>query len=218
MPTSQRKWTIAFWVTLTVLPIIGVFASLFFPNFFFSSQEATRDWVLSFGVLAPLVIVLLQVVQVIFPPLSHYIVGFLSGFIFGPVWGAIYNWVGRMIGHNVVFILTKKYGRPFVEKRVDPSAIERFDKVTNHKSASWILLLIYFLPLLPDDEMSYISGLTKMKLRVFFWCNVFGHISGSMALAYLGAGVQDRGLGFWVFTAITLLGFPILYIISRKTK
>lgn len=216
MNSQKTKNVMIFWVVITAIPIIGVFSSLFYPDLFFASQDVTREWILSYGIFAPLVIIVLQIIQVIFPPISHYLVGYLSGFIFGPIWGTLYNWLGRLVGHTTVFLATRRFGRPFVERKIPVQTIEKFDRITNNKYSAPMLLLIYFLPLFPDDELSYIAGLSKMRFITFFLCNVFGHISGSLALAYLGSGIQDKGIGFWIFTSVTLLGFPILLYIAKK--
>lgn len=216
--TDKNKITSGFWLILTIIPIIGVISSVFFPELFFGSQEWLQNWTKSYGVLAPLVLVTLQIIQVIFPPLSHYAAGFLGGFLFGPLWGAFYNWIGRLIGHAFVFSLTKRYGRPIVDRHVDQKTLAQFDKFTSGSLTPYILFMIYFLPLFPDDEISYIAGLTNIRFRVFLICNVFGHISGSLALAYLGSGIDTKDPLFWILITITILGFPILWFMARAQK
>ncbi len=66
-----------------------------------------------------------------------------------------------------------------MEKYLDETVIEKYDKIFAGNSPqgisiqSLILFLIYFLPLFPDDEISYIVGASKMKYRIFLLANIF---------------------------------------------
>ena len=42
-----------------------------YPSSFFSNQEALRNYVESFGVFAPIVFIILQIIQVVVTPFSH---------------------------------------------------------------------------------------------------------------------------------------------------
>jgi uncharacterized membrane protein YdjX (TVP38/TMEM64 family) len=61
--------------------------------------------------------------------------------------------------------------------------------------------------LFPDDELSYLTGLSSMKPKVFLPLMALGHISGSLSLAYLGSGIQSvKEPLFIIFSLITLIG------------
>jgi len=79
------------WYFLTIVPIVLLILGYIFPSSFFGSQEAIRDFVSQFGVFAPLAFIMLQILQVIITPFSHYAVSIAGGFIFGTWQGFIYN-------------------------------------------------------------------------------------------------------------------------------
>jgi len=79
------------WYILTVVPIVLLILGYIFPSQFFSNQESIRDFVNLFGIFAPLAFVILQILQVIVTPFSHYAVSIAGGFIFGTWLGFIYN-------------------------------------------------------------------------------------------------------------------------------
>ena len=51
--------------------------------------------------------------------------------------------------------------------------------------------------------MSYIAGTSKMKFGPFMVANLLGQIGGSLALAYLGAGVQLNTITYGIVFLIT---------------
>ena len=116
---------------VTAIPVIGMFIGIVYPELFFSTQEATKNWLQSFGIIAPIVFVLLQIVQVIFPPISHYTVGILGGFIYGPWLGGFLNWLGRVIGHSIAFYLSRTFARKWVKKFISESELNIFKRRLN---------------------------------------------------------------------------------------
>ncbi|HEY4513510.1 MAG TPA: VTT domain-containing protein [Candidatus Paceibacterota bacterium] len=208
--------TFIFWLIVTIIPIIGIIISITDPQNFNQAQEVWRGRIVVFGVFAPLAFILIQALQVIITPISHYSIGVIGGFLYGPYLGALYNWIGRMIGHTAAFFIARTFGRKFAEKFVTPETLQKYDKYVSNKS--FVLFLLYFLPFFPDDELSYLSGLSKMKFRAFFVAAFFGHIGGSLSLAYVGGGIDTKDPIFWMFIIVSLLIFPLLYWLLKKNK
>lgn len=203
-----------FWLIVTILPIAGIIFSISDPQSFSAAQEVWRDRIASFGIFAPFAFIAIQALQVVVTPISHYSIGVIGGFLYGPYVGALFNWVGRMIGHIAAFFIARLLGRRIAERFVNTETLQKYDKHVSDKSL--VLFLFYFLPLFPDDEMSYLAGLSKMKFGMFFLANFFGHIGGSLGLAYLGSGLNANDPLFWILTAVTLIGFPLLWWLLRR--
>lgn len=203
-----------FWFLITFIPIILIILGYFFPSSFFSSQEAIRAYVLSFGIFAPLVFILLQIIQVVITPISHYAVSIAGGFIFGLWEGFLYNWIGRVVGTLIAFYLARIIGRTIVTKFVKSKTIAKYDKI--FEKGKFILFLAYFLPLFPDDELSYLAGLSSMKSKVFIPIMMLGHIGGSLALSYVGEGIESFQDPLFIIISILTLLFGVLFLIFYK--
>ena len=211
---KSKTASFIFWLIITIVPIAGLLLSILNPAVFQQSQDGLRAWLLPWGIAAPIAFVLLQALQVVIAPISHYSVGLLGGFLYGPWLGGLLNWIGRLIGHVVAFLLSRFVGRSIANRFVSPVTLAKYDKYVSGQSL--ILFFIYFLPLFPDDEISYLAGLSKMKFRVFLAANLLGHIGGSLSLSYLGSGLSTKDPIFWVLSAVTLVGFVIVWWIFRR--
>ena len=100
----------------TVMGLVGMVWFIWYgiQNRLFVSQDALEAFLGKFGLFAPALFILIQMVQVVIPILPGAI-GCLGGvLIFGPVWGFVYNYVGISIGSILAFSLSKYYGKPFV--------------------------------------------------------------------------------------------------------
>ena len=220
---KKRKIIFIFWFVITIIPILGLIWSVFSPKDFEYWQNISREYFAYFSIFGPIVFIGLQIIQVIITPLSHYTVGAIGGYLYGPYWGGILNYIGRVIGHGIAFIIAKQFGRAWIDKHLDTKTIARYDKIFAGNSNQnkqlnlqhFILFLIYFLPLFPDDEISYLVGISKMKFKPFLLANVFGHLGGAFSLAYLGSGVNTKDPLFWILTISTLAGFPVIWAMFR---
>lgn len=164
----------------------------------------------SWGIFAPLLYILLQVVQTVVAPIPGQVVGSIGGFIFGS-WGILWTTIGTLLGCYIVFKISRRFGRPFLEKIFKKSAIERFDFIINSKSTSLILFLIYLLPGFPDDLICYIAGLTSLSIRKLMLILILGRLPVIIVTNYLGAGLTTNLSGVIILSvvAVILLGIGL---------
>ncbi len=213
---TSKATSKVFWVIITLIPIVGLIIGLINPVEFYQTQDIYREKIMIFGIFAPLFFIALQVLQVVITPINHYSVGVAGGFLFGPFLGTLYNYIGRLIGHVIAFFIARLFGRKIAQKFISQKTLKQYDNYVSNKSL--ILFLIYFLPVFPDDEISYLAGLSKMKFKMFFIANIFGQIGGSLGLAYAGSGINTKDALFWIITIITLAGFPVFLLLTKKNK
>lgn len=184
-------------VYLNICTLLGMFAMAWFiwygiRNRIFVSEEALRLFLNRFGLAAPFFFVLIQIVQVVIPILPGA-VGCLGGvLIFGPFWGFVYNYVGISLGSILAFLLSRKYGRPFVRGMVGEKNYDRYiGWLDKGKGFDKAFAAAIFFPVAPDDLLCYIAGLTEMSLKKFAAIIILGK-PASIFLYSLGlAGIME---------------------------
>jgi uncharacterized membrane protein YdjX (TVP38/TMEM64 family) len=209
------KKTKFIWYFLTFIPVLLIILGYLFPLEFFENQEIVREFILQFGTFAPIIFILLQIIQVVITPFSHYAVSIAGGFIFGTWAGFLYNWTGRILGTAIAFYLGRYFGKKIIKKAVKPETIKKYNFY--FEKGKILLFLAYFLPMFPDDELSYLAGISSINPKVFLPLIIIGHLSGSLALAYLGNGIQSvTDPLFILLSAITLIGGVLFLIYYKK--
>jgi uncharacterized membrane protein YdjX (TVP38/TMEM64 family) len=163
---------------------------------------AIREYVLGFGVLAPVVFVLIQVGQVLVAPIPGQVVALAGGYLFGPWLGAAYSLVGMAIGSAIAFVLARRIGRPFVTRRVGARRVDRFDAFIDRSGVGGVLLL-FLLPGLPDDVICFVAGITTIRIRVLVLVAVLGRAPGTIVASFIGAELASGQI--LVAGAITVL-------------
>ena len=120
-----------------------------------------------YGLIAPIIFLLIQVIQVIFPVVpggASCLVGVLA---FGPIEGFIYNYVGLTLGSIVAYLLSQNFGLPLIKKLFNNETIEKYLKYIKTKKFEKIFFLGILFPGAPDDLLCYIAGISNMSLRKF---------------------------------------------------
>ena len=132
------------------------------------SPEKLNKTIKTAGVAAPLLFIVLQIVQVVFPIIPGGIGCAAGVLIFGPWYGFLYNYIGICIGSIINFLLARKYGKFLVRAFVKESIYNKYIEWTyKEKSFAKLFAIAIFLPVAPDDFLCMIAGLTNMKLKTF---------------------------------------------------
>lgn len=198
--------------TIIIIALLGYLAWDIVANGPLMTLLTSRDKLIkivdSWGPFAPLLYIILQVLQTVVAPIPGQIVGSIGGFLFGP-WGILWTTIGTLIGCWVVFKVARRFGRPLLEKLFKKSAIEKFDFIINAKSASLILFAIFLLPGFPDDIICYIAGLTNLSIKRLMAIVILGRFPVIVLTNYIGAEV---GTNFVMVALVALLAVVILGI------
>lgn len=136
----------------------------------FASKEQFQTYMQTFGVFAPIVLTVIQAIQVIIPVLPGWLGCIVGAGMFGAAGGFWCNYIGISAGSIISFLLAKRYGVELVRKMVPMEKYQKLvDWVNTKKSYTLILFLAILLPLAPDDFLCWFSGLTGMATRRFVW-------------------------------------------------
>jgi uncharacterized membrane protein YdjX (TVP38/TMEM64 family) len=93
-----------------------------------------------FGVWAPVISLLLMLLQAVIAPLPGSIVAAANGVIFGVWWGTLLSWVGGLLGATASFWLARLLGQGVVERWFSRARLERME-ATGASQGFWLVLL-----------------------------------------------------------------------------
>jgi len=191
----MRKGVINFfrrnWLILLILLLVGAWFtySYFTKGIIYSTINSDVDSVVetvnSFGFWAYFIfvgLVILECVLAPIPPLVLYIAG---GVLFGAFFGGLLTLFGNIIGASIGFFIARRYARGLVEKKFDEKLRKKFDDFST-KYGGFAIFLLRVNPLTTTDLVSYLAGLSKIKLRSFLIWTTAGLIPLIFIQTYLG--------------------------------
>lgn len=183
---DTRRCTVVAVLVLTCLVVVFGWAATRFDV----GPDAVRQFVRGFGAFAPAAFVVLQAAQVVAAPIPGQVMSFAAGYLFGLYWGTAYSVVGAAIGSYVAFRLARAFGRPYVERVVDPGAMEWFDTLAEDHGL-FALFVIFLVPGLPDDLVCFAGGLTDLDVRKMTVAAIVGRTPGFFLAALAGSNTAN---------------------------
>ncbi len=180
----------------------------------FYNVDKLRNIVIEFGVMSPIIFILLMILQILFAPIPGHIVYLAGGYIFGTSGGILYGLIGLTIGTFIAISLGRLLGRPFVKKIIKEEYLNKFDKVTY----DYGLIAIFFLFLLPgppDDAICFIAGLTDIEIKKLLLAVIAGRFPGLLAMVIAGKNLAEAK---WTYFIIIILIVGILSVLALKYR
>ncbi|WP_254538059.1 TVP38/TMEM64 family protein [Halomarina litorea] len=210
----SRRTTLLLVVAVVGLTLVGA-AVLRARVSALSDPVAVRAFVAGFGVWAPVAFVCLQAAQVVVAPVPGQVLGFVSGYLFGVVAGTAYSLLGATIGSYVVFRFSRAYGRPYVERALDPDALGLFDDFGDEQGLLAIFL-VFLVPGLPDDAVCFLAGLTDIDLSKLVAASLVGRAPGYFLANLAGAQVADAHLAEGLLVVAALVALTLVGYLRRE--
>jgi len=153
-----------------------------------SNPVVLERYVRNFGAFAPAAFVVLHASQIVIAPIPGQVLAFAGGYLFGPVYGTLYSVMGAALGSYVAFSLSRRFGRPYVERVIAPEVLDEFDAVVEERGL-FALFVVFLFPGLPDDAICFAGGLTKLDVRKMVVASVSGRLPGFIVVTVAGAQV-----------------------------
>ena len=146
--------------------------------------QAIEMWLAGSGVWGyPIAVGLMAGVAVM--PIPAEIPAAMNGMLFGPLRGTAITWLGAVLGAQVSFELSRRLGRPAVERIVPAAALTKVDHIVN--AASWPgLLAARLTPAVAFTALNWGLGLTACSRAQFCWTTAIGILPGTVLFVYSG--------------------------------
>jgi hypothetical protein len=112
------------------------------------------------------------------------------------------------LGSAVVFLVARRWGRPLAVRLVGVDRIHRYEHLMTARGGL-LIWLVFLVPLLPDDALCALAGLSGIAFRRFMIIATVGRIPAVAAGVFAMAGLQ--GAPAWVWVLATVLGVALLW-------
>lgn len=176
--------------------------------------ESLKQYILSFGVWAPIISFILMILQSIAAPLPAFLITFANAALFGWVKGAMLSWTSAMAGAALCFYIARFLGRGTVEKLTSKLAIDSIDEFFE-KYGKYTILIARLLPFMSFDLVSYAAGLTSMSFVTFFIATGIGQLPATIIYSYVG-GMLTGGAKLMMVGILTLSSISVLIYLLKK--
>ena len=174
-------------------------------------KEQLIEKIQSYGIFAPLLFVLLQVIQIVVAFIPGGPIPMIGGAVFGMVPGILLSLAGSFLGTAIVYYLVQWIGRPLLNLFVKEEHLERFSFLKNRRKMERIVFLLFLCPGLPKDALTYIVAFNKTipPLPLFFLTTIARFPAMALTVK-MGSSLWE---GNWKMVAL-VIGILILIAVA----
>jgi len=163
----------------------------------------------------------IQILQVFVAFIPGEVVEIAGGLAFGALEGMLLSLLGVAIGSSVIFMLTKTLGMKFVELFVSRERINELKFIRSGKNLEWIVFYVFFIPGTPKDLLTYVVGLTRMKLGSFLAISLLARIPSVLSSTWGGDAIMSGQytkavIIFGAALLCSLIGLLVYNIIKKR--
>ncbi|MDR1016800.1 MAG: TVP38/TMEM64 family protein [Coriobacteriales bacterium] len=202
------------------LIIVGLTIALI-PQLHYLTSQAGREQLIAMiqgaGPLGILVVLALQFLQVVVAFIPGEVVQVATGAIYGPLWGSVLALVGGLIAGIFIFWLVRKLGSPFVDAMLGKSKnkVAKFLE-KDSQGLDTLVFVLYLIPGIPKDVLTYLFPLTKVKpLNFFIFCTI-ARIPGVVLTSFFGSAAAGGNYAAAIAVAAVAVVVAVLAIVFQK--
>lgn len=209
---NMKKTNIRALINLVItlaIAIVIIWAALYYRSDL--EPDRIRNMVNGFGILAPLIFVLLYIITTLFfiPGMPLTIAG---GYIFGLGFGTFYNMIGATLGCMGAFLIARYFGRDWIEHHTSQH-IKLLMEGTEKEDWKYVFLL-RLMPLTPFAVFNYLLGLTRIRLANYVGASALGMFPGVIAYTYLGHLGAEVAKGSERLVEEILIGIGLIVLVA----
>lgn len=168
----------------------------------------------SWGVAAPLMSLILMILQAIVAPLPAFLVTAANGMIFGNIWGALLSWTGALMGALTSFYIARLFGNVAAEKIIRNRKVVDFIRRAGEKRGFYVILFSRLLPFISFYLVSFMAGLSGIRPLAFILGTAIGMLPATIIYTLFGYKMPTMEERFPIILTITVVFIFILIVFS----
>lgn len=197
-------------VILTVVFVVSIGYFIGRPLIHFvSDPQQFRTWVNEKGIWGILGFIGMNILQVLLAvvPGGPFEIG--AGYAFGVIRGTLICDFAMTVASIIIFLFVRRFGMKFVELFVSREKIESVKILKSSRRSESILFLLFLIPGTPKDLLSYLVGLTNIKLSHWIIICAIGRMPAIFLSVLSGNALNKADYGFVILMFVVMIALSI---------
>ena len=156
-----------------------------------ADHEQVVAWMHQEGATGPLLCIGINFAQVVIFAIPGEITQIAAGYVFGPWHGFLYSLAGIFLGSAFAFCFAKVVGRPGMRRILGAERLAQVDRHLRSRKGLFAVFVLFLLPGMPKDALSYGAGLSAMRLSGFLVLSVPARTPALLLSTLFGSEAHD---------------------------
>jgi uncharacterized membrane protein YdjX (TVP38/TMEM64 family) len=213
----MRKFLSIFKLMIMLAIVIGIpiYIYLEYPEFIdqFRTMEGVNIFLARYKTIGVFVLIGLQVIQILLSVIPGQFIQFAAGYAYGFWFGYILAMIGIAIGTLITFYMARLLGKDAMHVIFGEARITKFVNQLNSKKAFAIILVLFLIPGLPKDLVTYAAGVSEFRFKPFLILSLAGRTPALMGTIMMGSMLHKGSyFGLIVLGIGAIVAFFICFI------
>lgn len=180
------------------------------------NQERLRAWISSLGFEGWLIFLGLQMLQVIVAFIPGEPVQLLAGVLYG-TWGGLFVCLlGAVLASTLIFFTVRKAGDRLVVRLFGKNKLEEYAFLKDSERIETITFLLFLLPGMPKDLLTYLAGLTRIRPWKFLSIATLARVPALAASTLLGSSASRGNIEITLILVAVAVLAALVGVIYRE--
>ncbi|WP_434511071.1 TVP38/TMEM64 family protein [Desulfitobacterium sp. AusDCA] len=218
MKNKRKMFVIIKTILLSLFVLAIIFVTIKYAPYvteLVKTPDRFKDLLASYGHVSIIVFLGFQIMQVIIAAISGEPVQIAGGYVYGMFLGSVYSVIGIALGSAIAFSISRFLGYSLIRTFISQEKLEKFNFLINNPKSEIIMFVLFLLPGMPKDLLTYIAGLTPINPVIFLIISTVARFPALLVTSYIGANMQK---GNYIIVAVVSVIALILFIMSLFTK
>lgn len=225
LKTEQSKNRIKLMLTMIkfVVLLIVLIGIPFYVFYFqrdllqtFDSLDSVNEFLLDYEAASVFAYIGFQVIQITIFIIPGQAIQLAGGYIFSFWLGILLTFAGVLLGTIITFYLARILGKDAVHLMVGEERTKHYIEKLNSKKALMVIFIIYLIPGIPKDAVTYIAGVSDIEVRPFVIISMLGRLPAMIGGVMIGSMLNSGSyIGVIILSVISCIAF-ILGIVFRE--
>ncbi len=200
--------------------ILGVPLILYFgfPDILarFQTQAELNAFLAEYRTSGMFVYIGLQILQIVICIIPGQMMQFAAGYAYYFWLGFVLSILGIALGTVFAFYIARILGKNAMHVLFGEKKINHFIEMLNSKRAYMVIFILYLIPGIPKDLISYAAGVSEIKLKPYLFLSLIGRTPALMATIMIGAMTRTESYLNVVLLCVAVVFLTAVCFIHRK--
>ena len=150
-----------------------------------------RERLSAFGIWGAAALFGIQAFQAISGIIPALPIQVCAGITYGTLGGLLLCMAGILAGSSLVFVSVKKFGQPLVDRFFPLHKQRKLRFLRDHSRLNRIVFLLYLLPAMPKDVLTYLAALTPLTLRRYLLLTMTARIPSVLCATFASDAIME---------------------------
>ena len=183
----------------------------------FDSLDSISAFLLKYESASIFAYIGFQIIQIIIFVIPGQAIQLAGGYLFSFWLGFIITFIGVALGTVITFYLARILGKDAIHLIIGEERTHHYIEKFNSKKVFMIIFIIFLIPGIPKDAVTYIAGISDMNARPFIIISLLGRLPSMIGSVMIGSMLKNGSYtGVVIISIVAVICFVLGIIFKDK--